>query len=63
VKYSRAVFTVENNPRVAGFLKPGAARYRVEFNIVAGVYPGAGPAAVARVFCAHAFNCHFVTLA
>jgi hypothetical protein len=63
VKYSRAVFTVENNPRVPWLFKPGAARYRVKFNIIARVYPGAGPAAVARIFCAHAFNCHFVTLA
>jgi hypothetical protein len=58
VKYGGAVFTVKNNAGVAWFLEPGAARYGVEFDIVAGVYPGAAPAAFARVFCAHAFNCH-----
>ena len=63
VKYGRAMFTVENNAGVAWFLKPGAARYRVEFNIIARVYFGAALGATARVFCAHAFNCHFVALA
>ena len=56
VKYGRTVLTVKNDPRVAGFLKPCPARYRVEFNIVAGVYPGAGPAAIAGEFCSHAFD-------
>jgi hypothetical protein len=50
VKYGGAVFTVKNNARVAGFLEPGAARDSVKFNIIAGVYPGAGPAAMAGVF-------------
>jgi len=58
VERAGAVFTVENNPRVAGFLKPCPARYRVEFNIIARVYSGAGPAAIAGEFCAHAFNGH-----
>jgi hypothetical protein len=58
VENGRAIVTVKNNARVAGFLEPGAARDRVKFNIIAGVYPGAGPAAMAGVFCAHAFNCH-----
>jgi hypothetical protein len=62
VEYGRTVFTVENDPRVAGFLEPCPARYSVEFNIVAGVYSGAGPAAIAGEFCAHAFNCHLVPL-
>jgi hypothetical protein len=62
VKYRRPVFTVKNNPRVSGFLKPGPARYRVEFNIVTGIYPGAALGAPARIFCAHALNCHLVTL-
>ncbi len=61
VKNGRAIVTVENNARVAGFLEPCPARDSVEFNIVAGVYPGAGPATVARVFGAHAFN-HLVPL-
>jgi hypothetical protein len=58
VKYAGAGFTVENNARVAGFLQPCPARYRVKFNIIAGVYPGAGPAAMAGIFGAHAFNGH-----
>jgi hypothetical protein len=58
VEYAGAVFTVENYPRVTGFLQPCPARYRVEFNIIARVYSGAGPAAMARIFSAHAFNCH-----
>jgi hypothetical protein len=62
VKNGRAIVTVKNDARVAGFFEPGAARYGVKFNIIAGVYPGAGPATVAGIFCAHAFN-HFVTLA
>jgi hypothetical protein len=61
VENGRAVVTVKNNARVAGLFEPGAARYRVKFNIIAGVYPGAGPAAMAGVFCAHAFN-HLVPL-
>jgi hypothetical protein len=56
IERAGAVFTVENNPRVAGFLKPCPARNSVEFNIIAGVYSGAGPAAMAGIFCAHAFN-------
>jgi hypothetical protein len=59
VKNGGAMLTVENNAGVAGFLEPCAARYGIEFNIVAGVYPGAGPAAMAGIFCAHAFD-HFV---
>jgi hypothetical protein len=62
VKNLRAGFTVENNARVAGFLQPCPARYRVEFNIIAGVYPGTGPAAMAGEFCAHTFNGHLVPL-
>ena len=58
VEYAGAVFTVKNNAGIAGFLKPCPARYRVEFNIIARVYPGAGPAAIAGEFCAHAFNGH-----
>jgi hypothetical protein len=58
VKNGRAVITVENDARVAGFLEPGPTRDSVEFNIIAGIYPGAAPAAMAGVFCAHAFNCH-----
>jgi hypothetical protein len=56
VKYGRTGFTVKNNPRVAGFLKPCPARDSVKFNIIPGVYPGAGPAAIAGKFCAHAFD-------
>jgi len=58
VKYGGAVFTVENNAGIARLFKPCPARYRIEFNIIAGVYSGAGPAAMAGEFCAHAFNCH-----
>jgi len=58
VEYGRAGFTVENNARIAWLFQPCAPRYRVEFNIIARVYSGAGPAAMAGVFCAHAFNCH-----
>jgi hypothetical protein len=54
-----AMLTVKDNAGVAWLFKPCPARYRVEFNIIAGVYPGAGPAAMAGVFGAHAFN-HFV---
>jgi len=46
---------IKNNAGVAGFLKPCPARYRIEFNIIARVYSGAGPAAMAGEFCAHAF--------
>jgi hypothetical protein len=56
VENGRAVVTVKNNARVARLFQPSAARYGVKFNIVAGVYPGAAPAAMAGVFCAHAFN-------
>jgi hypothetical protein len=56
------MFTVKDYAGIAGFLKPRAARYRVKFNIIAGVYPGAALGATARVFGAHAFNCHFVIL-
>jgi hypothetical protein len=58
VKNGRAIVTVKNDARVARFLKPRAARYRVEFNIIAGVYPGAALGAPAGIFCAHALNCH-----
>jgi hypothetical protein len=60
VKNGRAVVTVKNNARVARFFQPGAARDSVKFNIIARVYPGAGPAAMAGVFCSHTFNCHLV---
>jgi hypothetical protein len=52
------MLTVENNAGVAWLFQPCAARYGIEFNIIAGVYPGAGPATVAGVFCAHTFNGH-----
>jgi hypothetical protein len=52
------VFTVENNAGIARLFQPCAARDRVKFNIIARVYSGAGPAAIAGEFCAHAFNCH-----
>jgi hypothetical protein len=55
------VIAVENNARVAGFLQPRAPRDSVKFNIIAGVYSGAGPAAMAGEFCAHGFN-HLVPL-
>jgi hypothetical protein len=55
------VFTVENDPRIARLFQPCPARYSVKFNIIAGVYSGAGPAAIAGKFCAHAFN-HLVPL-
>jgi len=50
------MLTVENNAGVAWLFKPCATRYGIEFNIIAGVYPGAGPAAIAGEFCSHAFN-------
>jgi hypothetical protein len=56
------VVAVKNNARVARLFQPGAARYCVKFNIIAGVYPSAAPAAMAGVFCAHALNCHLVIL-
>jgi hypothetical protein len=56
VKYGRTVLTVENNAGIAWLFQPCPARYSVEFNIIAGVYSGAGPAAIAGEFCAHAFN-------
>jgi hypothetical protein len=62
VEYARAVLTVENNAGIAWLFQPCAPRYRVKFNIIAGVYSGAGPAAIAGEFCAHAFNCHLVPL-
>jgi hypothetical protein len=58
VEYGRAGFTVENDAGIARLFQPRAARYRVEFNIIARVYSGAGPAAMAGEFCAHAFNGH-----
>jgi hypothetical protein len=58
VEYAGAVFTVENNARIAGLFQPCPARDSVELNIIPGVYPGAGPAAIAGEFCAHAFNGH-----
>jgi len=58
VEHAGAVFTVENDAGIARLFQPCPARYRVEFNIIAGVYPGAGPAAMAGIFCAHAFNGH-----
>jgi hypothetical protein len=62
VEYGGAVFTVENNARIPWLFQPCATRYSVEFNIIAGVYPGTGPAAMAGIFCAHALNCHLVPL-
>jgi hypothetical protein len=62
VEYGGAVFTVENNARIAWLFQPCAARYRIKFNIIARVYPGAALGASAGVFCAHAFNCHLVPL-
>jgi len=56
VENGGAMLTVENNARIAWLFQPCAARYGIEFNIIAGVYSGAGPAAMARIFCAHAFN-------
>jgi hypothetical protein len=50
------MLTVENNAGVAWLFQPCPARYRIEFNIIARVYSGAGPAAVAGVFGAHAFD-------
>jgi hypothetical protein len=58
VEYAGAVFTVENDAGIAGFFQPCPARDSVKFNIIARVYPGAGPAAIAGEFCAHAFNGH-----
>jgi hypothetical protein len=52
------MLTVENNARIPWLFKPCAPRYSVEFNIIARVYPGTGPAAMAGVFGAHAFNGH-----
>ena len=62
VERRRAIVTVKNNARIAGLFQPGPARDSVKFNIVAGVYPSAAAATVARVFGAHAFNGHFVPL-
>jgi hypothetical protein len=56
------MLTVEDNARIPWFFQPCPARYRIEFNIIARVYSGAGPAAMAGVFCAHAFNGHLVPL-
>jgi len=58
VENGGAMLTVENNAGIAGFFQPCAARDSVKFNIIARVYPGAGPAAIAGEFCAHAFNGH-----
>jgi hypothetical protein len=60
VERAGAVFTVKNNAGIARLFQPCAARYSIEFNIIAGVYPGAALGAPARIFCAHAFNCHLV---
>jgi hypothetical protein len=60
VEYAGAVFTVENDAGIARLFQPCAARYSVKFNIIARVYSGAGPAAMAGEFCAHAFNGHLV---
>jgi hypothetical protein len=56
VENGGAMLTVENNARIAWLFKPCPARYRVKFNIIAGVYPGAALGAAARIFSAHAFN-------
>ena len=58
VEYAGAGFTVENDAGIARLFQPCPARYRVEFNIIARVYSGAGPATVARIFGPHAFNGH-----
>jgi hypothetical protein len=55
VKNGGTMLTVENNAGIAWLFQPCPARYRVKFNVIAGVYSGAGPAAMAGVFCAHAF--------
>jgi len=55
VEYAGAMLAVENDAGIAGLFQPCAARYSVKFNIVARVYSGAGPAAMAGKFCAHAF--------
>jgi hypothetical protein len=55
------VIAVKNDAGIARLFKPCAARYGIEFNIIAGVYPSAGPAAMAGVFGSHAFN-HLVPL-
>jgi hypothetical protein len=47
---------------VAIGLQHGFARYGVEFNIIAWVYPGTRARAGARVFGAHCFNGHCVPL-
>jgi hypothetical protein len=62
VERAGAVFTVKDNAGIAGLFQPRAARYSIEFNIIAGVYSGAALGATARVFCAHAFNSHLVPL-
>ena len=62
VERAGAVFTVKNDPRIAGLLKPCPARYSVEFNVIAGVYPGAALGAATRIFGAHTFNGHLVPL-
>jgi len=61
VEYGGAMLTVENNAGIARLFQPCAPRYRIKFNIIARVYSGAGPAAVAGKFCAHGFN-HLVPL-
>jgi hypothetical protein len=55
VEYAGAMLTVENDARIARLFQPCPARDSVKFNILPGVYPGAGPAAIAGKFCAHAF--------
>ena len=56
VKNGSAVLTVKDNAGIARLFQPCTPRYRVKFNIIAGVYSGARLGAAARIFCAHAFN-------
>lgn len=56
IERAGAVFTVENNAGIAWLFQPCPARYSVEFNVIAGVYPGARAAAITGEFCAHAFD-------
>jgi hypothetical protein len=62
VEYAGAGFTVENDAGISRLFQPCPARDSVEFNIIARVYSGTGPAAMAGKFCAHAFNGHLVPL-
>ena len=61
VERIRSGFTVKRDAVAIG-LQHGFVRYGVEFNIIARVDPGAGPAAIAGVFGAHCFNGHCVPL-